>query len=146
APHATTGEVHFDVPMTVRGRRVRDVHLTFEDGEVVDWAAGEGEDVIESVVETDAGSRRLGELGVGMNRGITRPTDQILFDEKMAGTVHLALGRAYEACLSEGESGTDSAVHVDLITDMRADGTSLVVDGETVQRDGIFRWEDGFEG
>ncbi|MFT4922100.1 MAG: aminopeptidase, partial [Haloarculaceae archaeon] len=48
APHGTTGEVHFDVPMTVRGRRVRDVHLTFEDGEVVDWAAGEGEDVIES--------------------------------------------------------------------------------------------------
>jgi aminopeptidase len=63
----------------------------------------------------------------------------------MAGTVHLALGRAYDACLPDGEGGTDSAVHVDLITDMRQDGTTIDVDGEILQRDGTFRWEDGFE-
>jgi len=144
APADAAGTVEFDVPMTIRGRRVRDVRLTVEDGDVVDWAAAEGEDVLNSVIETDEGSRRFGELGVGMNRGIDRPTDQILFDEKMAGTVHLALGRAYEACLPEGESGVESAVHVDLITDMRAEGTRLEIDGEVVQRDGVFRWEDGF--
>jgi aminopeptidase len=63
----------------------------------------------------------------------------------MAGTVHLALGRAYDANLPEGESGNDSAVHVDLITDMTGD-SRLEVDGEVIQRDGVFRWEAGFEG
>jgi aminopeptidase len=145
APADAAGTVAFDVPMTIRGRRVRDVELTLKDGVVVDVEAAAGEDVLESVVETDGGSRRFGELGVGMNRGIDRVTDQILFDEKMAGTVHLALGRAYDATLPEGESGVESAVHVDLITDMEA-GSSLEIDGEVVQRDGLFRWEDGFEG
>ena len=146
APADAAGRVSFDVPMTIRGRRVRDVELTLKDGVVVDWTAGEGESVLASVVETDGGSRRFGELGVGMNRGIDRATDQILFDEKMAGTVHLALGRAYDACLPEGESGVDSAVHVDLITDMETESSSIEVDGELVQRDGRFRWEEGFAG
>jgi len=144
APYDTAGVVTFDVPMTIRGRRVRDARLTFKDGVVVDWEAAQGEDVLTEVIETDGGSRQLGELGVGMNRGIDRPTGRILFDEKMAGTVHLALGRAYDACLPEGDSGNDSAVHVDLITNM-GEGSRLEVDGEVVQRDGLFRWEDGFE-
>jgi aminopeptidase len=145
APYDTAGVVTFDVPTTIRGRDVRDVKLTFKDGVVVDWEAAQGGDVIDEVIQTDGGSRQLGELGVGMNRGIDRPTRRILFDEKMAGTVHLALGRAYDANLPEGESGNDSAVHVDLITDMTGD-SRLEVDGEVVQRNGVFRWEDGFEG
>jgi len=145
APAGAEGTVTFDVPMTIHDRRVRDVRLTFAEGEVVDYAAAVGEDVIAEVLDTDAGARRLGELGVGMNRGIDRPTDSILFDEKMAGTVHLALGRAYDACLSADESGNESAVHVDLITDVSEDAT-VSVDGEIVQRDGLFRWESGFEG
>ena len=145
APADATGEVTFDVPITVQGRRLRDAHLVFEDGNIVDFDAAEGVDALAALLDTDAGARRLGELGVGMNRGITRPTDSVLFDEKMAGTVHLALGRAYDACLPDGESGNESAVHTDLITRM-GEGSRLVVDGETVQRDGVFRWEDGFEG
>ncbi|WP_248895287.1 aminopeptidase [Haloplanus halobius] len=144
APTATQGEVTFDVPITVRGRRVRDARLVFEDGEVVDHAAAEGEDALADLLATDDGARRLGELGVGMNRGITRATDNTLFDEKMGGTVHLALGRAYDACLPAGDTGNDSAVHVDLITRMD-EGSRLVVDGETIQRNGTFRWEDGFD-
>ena len=144
APYATEGEVVFDVPMTVRGRQVQDVHLVFEDGEVVDYSAAQGEDAIQEVVETDEGARRLGELGVGMNRGIDRVTDNILFDEKMAGTVHLALGRAYDSNLPEGESGNESDVHVDLLTDMQTE-SEFLVDGEVIQRDGYFRWEDEFE-
>ncbi|MFW5903567.1 MAG: aminopeptidase, partial [Halolamina sp.] len=144
APEGTEGTVSFDVPMTVRGRRLRDVSLTFEGGEVVDWEAATGADALAEVLATDDGARRLGELGVGMNRGIDRITDNILFDEKMGGTIHLALGRAYDACLPEGESGNESAVHVDLITDMD-DGSRMEVDGEVVQKDGLFKWEDGFD-
>ncbi|MFB6307807.1 MAG: aminopeptidase [Haloarculaceae archaeon] len=143
APADAAGVVTFDVPMTVHGRRVRDVTLTLKDGVVVDWEAEQGGEAIAEVLDTDAGARRFGELGVGMNRGIDRVTDNILFDEKMAGTVHLALGRAYDACLPEGESGNDSAVHVDLITDVSGD-SRLEVDGEVIQRDGRFRWEEGF--
>ena len=122
-------------------------NLTFEDGEVVDYAAAQNEDVIREVVETDEGARRLGELGIGMNRGIDRVTDSILFDEKMGGTVHLALGRAYTSNFPEDrtDEANESAVHVDLITDLRTGGR-LDVDGETVQKDGVFRWEDGFDG
>ena len=145
APFDTAGQVVFDVPMTIQGQRVEGVRLVFKDGVVVDWEAEAGGAVIESILDTDGGARQLGELGIGMNRGIDRPTGQILFDEKMAGTVHLALGRAYDACLPAGESGNDSAAHIDLITDMESEGTSIDVDGEVVQRDGRFRWEDGFD-
>ena len=144
APYATEGEAFFDVPMTIDATRVRDVHLVFEAGDVVDVTAAQGQSAIESVLETDPGARQLGELGVGMNRGIDRFTDSILFDEKMGDTVHLAVGRAYDACLPEGESGTESAVHVDMITDV-SERSRLEVDGEVIQRDGTFRWEDGFE-
>jgi aminopeptidase len=136
APRSAEGVVTFDVPMTVEGRRVRDVTLRFEDGEVVDHDAAEGGAAVASVLDTDDGARRLGELGVGMNEGIDRPTDSILFDEKMAGTVHLALGRAYDACVPDG-TGNESAVHVDLIRRMD-EGSRLVVDGDVVQRDGAF--------
>jgi len=145
APYDTEGEAFFDVPMTIDATRVRDVRLVFEDGEVVDFSAGAGEDALASVLDTDPGARRLGELGIGMNRGIDRFTDSILFDEKMGDTVHLAVGRAYDACLPDGESGNDSAVHVDMISDVSAD-SRLEIDGEVVQRDGTFRWEDGFDG
>ncbi|MBP1921814.1 aminopeptidase [Halorubrum alkaliphilum] len=144
APYDTTGEAFFDVPMTIDATRVRNVHLTFEDGEVVDFSAETGEDALAGILDTDAGARRLGELGIGMNRGIDRFTDSILFDEKMGDTVHMAVGRAYDACLPEGESGNDSAVHVDMISDVSED-SFMAVDGEVVQRNGTFRWEDGFK-
>jgi len=145
APAAADGEVTFDVPMTLRGRPVRDVRLTVEDGEVVDFEAAEGEDVIAGILDTDAGARRIGEFGIGMNRGIDRYTDNVLFDEKMGDTVHLAVGRAYDACLPDGESGNESAVHVDMILDV-SEASRLEVDGEVVQRNGRFRWEEGFDG
>ncbi|EMA30570.1 aminopeptidase [Halobiforma nitratireducens] len=140
APYATEGEVTFDVPMTLRGETVRNVFLEFEDGEVVDYEAEQGESVVGDVLDTDEGARRLGELGIGMNRAIDRYTDNIMFDEKMGDTVHLAVGRAYDACLPAGESGNDSAVHVDMITDVSED-SRLEIDGEVVQQDGQFRWE-----
>ncbi|MFD1511703.1 aminopeptidase [Halomarina rubra] len=145
APYATEGEVLFDVPMTLNGKRVRDVHLTFEDGDVVDYAAAQNESVLTEILETDDGARRLGELGIGMNRGIDRFTDNILFDEKMGDTVHLALGRAYDSNFTteNADEANDSAVHVDMITDLSED-SRMEVDGEVVQRDGQFWFEDDF--
>ena len=145
------GEVVFDLPRVYEGRTIRDARLRFEGGEVVDFSAAAGEDALADALDTDDGARRLGELGVGMNRGIDRVSGNLLFDEKMAGTVHLALGRAYADCLPDGETGNQSAVHVDLLVDVRGEShpdgeTRFEVDGEVVQRDGVFRWEDGFEG
>ncbi|WP_181691583.1 aminopeptidase [Natronomonas sp. LN261] len=144
APYDTDGQVFFDVPMTVDGRRVEGVRLVFEGGEVVEFDAERGEDALEAVLETDPGASRLGELGVGMNRRIDRFTDNILFDEKMGDTVHLALGRAYDATLPDNESGNESAVHVDLITDL-SEASRIEIDGDVIQRNGTFRFEEGFE-
>ena len=143
APADAEGTITFDVPMTVDGTPLRDVEFTVENNAVVDFTAAQGEAVLAELLDTDAGARRFGELGIGMNRGIDRVTDRVLFDEKMAETVHLAVGRAYDACLPDGESGNESAVHVDLLADMSGD-SRLAVDGETIQRNGRFRWEDGF--
>ena len=140
APYGTEGVVTFDIPMTIRGSPVRDVRLTFEAGEVVDVDAAEGLEVIEGVLETDDGARRLGELGLGMNRAIDRYTNNILFDEKMGGTFHLALGRAYDACLPSGDAGNESAVHVDLLGNF-GDGSTMRIDGEPVLSDGTYVWE-----
>jgi aminopeptidase len=143
APYNVEGEVRFDVPMTISGSRVRDLWLRFEDGRVVDYDAAVGAATIGDVLDTDPGARSLGELGIGMNRGIDRVTGNGILDEKMGDTIHLALGRAYDACVPAGESGNESAVHVDLITDVSADAR-LEIDDEVVQRNGRFRWEDGF--
>ena len=96
------------------------------------------------VLDTDEGARRLGELGIGMNRDIDRFTYNMLFDEKMGDTVHMAVGRAYDANVGEDNEQNQSAVHVDMIVDMSED-SYIEVDGEVVQRDGTFRFEDGFE-
>jgi len=143
-PDSVEGEVHFDKPLYHQGREVTDVRLVFEGGEVVDHAAGKNEDVLTGVLETDDGARRLGELGIGMNRAIDQFTYNMLFDEKMGDTVHMAVGRAYEDTVGDGNEQNESAVHVDMIVDMSED-SRIEVDGEVVQRNGTFRFEDGFE-
>lgn len=135
----TEGTARIDLPAIVEGQEVQGLTLTFDDGEVVDWGAEKGAQAVESLLDTDEGARRLGELGIGMNRGIHKPTRNILLDEKMGGTIHLALGRAYKECGGENES----AVHQDFIKTMD-EGSKILVDGETVQRDGNFWYEDGF--
>ena len=142
---SVAGEVLFDMPLAHEGHVVEDAFLRFEGGEVVEHSATKNEDVLTAVLNTDEGARRLGELGIGMNRDIDRFTYNTLFDEKMGDTVHLAVGKAYDDCLPEGESGNQSATHVDMIVDMSED-SFIEVDGEIVQRNGTFRFEDGFEG
>ena len=132
-PHESSanGTVRFTVPTGPPGVTVTGVQLRFVDGEVVEATAERGDEYLQAALATDAGARRLGELGIGTNRGIDRPTGSILFDEKMAGTVHLAVGRSYPET-----GGTNaSAVHWDLICDLHAGGR-LSADGEPVVVDG----------
>ncbi|WP_435196017.1 aminopeptidase [Natronomonas sp. EA1] len=143
-PDSVEGEVLFDKPVMVQGREVNGARLVFEGGEVVEHSAEKNEDVLTSLLETDAGAKRLGELGIGMNRDIDRFTYNMLFDEKMGDTVHMAIGMAYEDTVGEGNERNDSAVHTDMIVDMSED-SHIAVDGEVIQRDGTFRFEDGFE-
>ncbi|GAB7013081.1 aminopeptidase [Halolamina salina] len=135
------GEVLFDKPLMAQGREVEGVQLTFEDGKVVDHAAEKNEDVLTEMLDTDEGARYLGELGIGMNRDIDRFTYNMLFDEKMGDTVHMAIGRAYEWTVPEDRERNDSAVHMDMIVDMSED-SRIEVDGEVVQEDGTFVFEE----
>jgi aminopeptidase len=119
------GHVRFTIPSSPRGVAVEGVELTFAHGEVVSAWAERGDGYLQAALATDTGARYLGELGIGTNTGIDRPTGSILFDEKMAGTVHLALGRSYPET-----GGTNvSTLHWDLICDLR-DGGRLTADGE----------------
>jgi aminopeptidase len=122
---SASGRIRFTVPSSPRGVLVEGVELTFADGEVVEARADRGAEYLEAALATDAGARRLGELGIGTNPGIDRATGAILLDEKMVGTVHLALGRSYP----ETGGCNASALHWDLICDLR-DGGALTVDGE----------------
>ena len=130
---SVNGTVAFTFPATYGGREVAGVKFRFEDGKVVDASAERGEDFLIQTLDTDDGARRLGELGIGTNYGISTGTKEILLDEKIGGTVHLAVGAAYP------ESGgvNDSAVHWDMVCDLRQGG-SITVDGEELQRDGRF--------
>jgi aminopeptidase len=121
------GTVFFAVPSSPRGVEVSGVSLTFERGRVIRAEAQRGDDYLQAALETDGGARCLGELGIGTNVGIDRATGSILLDEKMAGTVHLALGRSYP----ETGGTNDSALHWDMICDLR-DGGRLTVDGEPI--------------
>ena len=130
---SANGQILFDIPTIYGGASVRGVRLTFKDGVVTQATADEGEDALLAALDTDGGSRILGELGIGSNAGIQAPTQNILFDEKIGGTVHLALGNGYPET-----GGTNvSALHWDLIKDLRGGG-QILLDGEVFQSDGQF--------
>jgi aminopeptidase len=130
---AVDGEVTFSFPATYGGREVSGVRFRFEGGRIVDAAAERGEEFLFEMLDTDDGARRLGELGIGTNYGIATGTKEILLDEKIGGTVHMAIGMSYP----ESGGANDSAVHWDMVCDLRQGG-SISVDGTEIQRDGQF--------
>jgi aminopeptidase len=130
---ATEGEVSFSFPATYGGREVSGVRFRFEGGKVVDASAERGEEFLIEMLDSDDGARRLGELGIGTNYGIATGTKEILLDEKIGGTTHMAIGASYP----ETGGKNESAVHWDLVCDLRQGGT-ITVDGEELQRDGRF--------
>jgi aminopeptidase len=124
---SANGTIRFALPSNPRGVSVEGVAVTFENGKVTKATADRGQDYLDAALATDPGARFLGELGIGTNFGIDRATGSILLDEKIGGTVHLALGRSYPET-----GGTNvSALHWDLICDLRVGGR-LTADGEPI--------------
>lgn len=128
------GHVRFSYPVVTNGREVSDVRLRFCAGLVVDASASKNEAFLIESLDTDPGARRLGEIAFGTNNGITRFTKNILLDEKMGGTMHMALGAGYP----ETGSSNKSAIHWDLICDLRHGGTATA-DGQIVLQNGEYR-------
>lgn len=129
----TEGEIRFRFPASFDGREVEDVRLRFEAGRVVAAEAARGEDYLHSLLDIDDGARVLGEVAFGLNYEIDRFTHNILFDEKIGGTMHLALGSSFAQAGGKNVSG----LHWDLICDLRADG-EVYADGELVWKHGQF--------
>jgi aminopeptidase len=127
------GTISFDFPATIGGRRAEDVRLRFEGGEVVEATARRGEDFLHELIEMDAGARRVGEFAFGLNEAVRDYTGTVLLDEKIGGSVHLALGRSLPG--TGGENA--SALHWDMVCDLRSGG-EVYADGELVYRDGAF--------
>lgn len=128
------GTIRFTYPASVNGRQVEDIRLWFEQGKVVRATAARNEDYLRAMLDSDAGARYLGELGIGANFGIQRFTSSILFDEKIGGTVHLAVGRSYP----ETGGVNQSVIHWDMVADLRRGG-EIRVDGEPFAVDGRFQ-------
>jgi aminopeptidase len=127
------GTIYFDVPTDLDGDAVDGIRLTLRDGRIEHATAEEGEDVLLAALEMDEGARFVGELGIGCNEGITRPARNILYDEKMGGTVHLAIGASYPHVGGRNKS----TLHWDLVKDLRREGR-IELDGEVVQENGTW--------
>ena len=127
------GHVRYTYPAVFRGREVTNVRLRLEKGRVVEASADKGEDFLLQTLDVDEGARVPGEFAIGTNKGVTRFMRQTLFDEKIAGTFHMALGASIPS-----SGGTNlSAVHWDMVCDLRQGG-EIRVDGELLHKDGKF--------
>lgn len=130
---SANGWVFFNYPAIRGGREVVGVHLEFKDGKVVDARASKNEEYLVSQLDSDTGARYLGEFAIGTNYGINRFTKSILFDEKIGGSFHMAVGAGYP----ETGSVNKSSVHWDFICDLRTD-SEIRVDGELFYQNGQF--------
>jgi aminopeptidase len=126
------GKVYFSYPTIYMGKDVVGVTLEIKNGEIVSWNAEEGNDVLDKVFAIE-GARRFGEVAVGTNYNIQRTTRNILFDEKIGGSIHMAVGQSYKQCGGKNES----TVHWDMITDMK-NGGQIIADGEKIYENGMF--------
>lgn len=127
------GWIKFEYPAIRDGKEVTDVFLKFKDGKVVEAKASKNEDFLIAMLNTDENSSYVGEFGIGCNPKINKFTKELLFDEKINGTIHLALGMAYK----ENEGGNDSGIHWDIVKDMHK--ARIILDGRVVQDNG--KWK-----
>jgi aminopeptidase len=131
---ATEGTIRYSFPAVHHGRECHDIVLTFKGGKVVEARASKGEAFLLHMIDQDPGARTLGEFAIGTNFGITKYTKNTLFDEKIGGTCHAALGAAYP----ETGGKNDSGLHWDMVCDLRAPGRKILVDGEVILENGRF--------
>jgi aminopeptidase len=130
---SVAGHVYFEFPGVYVGKKVAGIRLSFENGKVVEASSDTNEDLLHNLLEMDDGARYIGEFGVGLNFGIDRYSYDILYDEKIGGTIHLALGRAYKEC-----GGTNhSALHWDIVKDLRQEG-EIYLDGRKIFENGRY--------
>lgn len=127
------GWIKFDYPAIRDGKEVTDIELTFKEGKVIEAKASKNEDFLKQMLATDENASYVGELGIGCNPEITKFTKDLLFDEKIGGTIHLALGAAYK----DNGGGNDSAIHWDIVKDMHK--AKIIVDGKVIQDQGIWK-------
>ncbi len=130
---SANGHIRFSFPASYGGRSVEDLRLRFEDGRVVEATAAQGQDYLEKMLNMDEGARRLGEFAFGNNYKVDRCTRNILFDEKIGGTIHLALGAGF----AETGGVNQSSLHWDMVCDLRSGG-EVYVDDELFSKDGKF--------
>jgi len=128
---SANGKIRFTYPGIYMGREIEDIKLTFKDGEVIDAKAAKGEDLLKKLLEID-GAKRIGEIAIGTNYGVQRFTKNMLFDEKMGGTMHLALGRA----IPESGGKNFSSIHWDILKNMK--NGKIYADGEVFYENGKF--------
>ena len=126
------GAVRFSFPGIYMGQEIEDIQLEIERGKVVKWKAKKGKPLLDKILEIP-GARRFGEAAIGTNKGIRRFTKNMLFDEKMGGTIHLALGATYP----ETGGKNESPIHWDLLADMK-EGGEIYADGELIYKNGAF--------
>jgi len=127
------GHIRFSFPGIYGGREIEDIQLTFDRGKVIKATAAKGQELLEQLLETDKGARYVGEIAAGTNYNIKKFTRHMLFDEKIGGTVHLAIGRSIPESLGKNQS----AIHWDMLCDMKKGG-KIYADGELVYKDGKF--------
>lgn len=127
---SVSGWIRYKYPAIYNGNEVQDIELWFENGKIVKEKAGKNENILTATLNTDAGSRYLGEWGVGTNYGIQKFTKSMLFDEKIGGTIHFAVGSSYPETGGKNESG----VHWDMLCDMAE--SEIVIDGDLFYKNG----------
>jgi aminopeptidase len=130
--NSVNGKVHFTYPSVFMGKDIDGITLWVEEGKVVQWDAREGKDLLDAVFEIP-GAKYFGEVAIGTNYNIKQATRNILFDEKIGGTIHMALGQSYK------QTGglNKSSIHWDMITDMSKDG-AIYADGIKIYEKGVF--------
>ena len=130
--NSVNGTIRFTYPGIFSGREVEDIKLTFKNGKVVKASAAKGDELLQELLKIE-GANRIGEAAIGTNYGITRFTKVMLFDEKIGGTIHIALG----ASIPESEGLNKSAIHWDILKDMKKDG-EIYADSELFYKNGKF--------
>ena len=140
---SVNGKIKFSYPSTLSGNEVQGIKIWLEDGKIVEYEADKNREFLADMIGADEGSKYLGEFGIGTNRKITEYINSTIPDEKIGGTVHFAIGNAYEECVPEGEERNQSGIHWDIVKDLRprAGGGKIIVDGEVIQEDGEWQFE-----
>jgi len=129
---SVNGKVHFSYPAIFMGKEVQGITLHVKDGKVEKWSANRGQEILDEVFKIE-GARYFGEVAIGTNYNIQRATKNILFDEKIGGTIHMAVGQSYKQTGGKNMS----AIHWDMIADMKEDG-QIIADGEKIYENGKF--------